>query len=35
LPGGTAPVDEAVVDDKDDQSTVQPWERMLPVEEWS
>jgi putative transposase len=35
LPGVPSPVVEAVEDDEDDQNTVQPWERMLPVEEWS
>ncbi len=32
-PGDSPAVEETVVDDE--QSTLQPWERMLPVEEWS
>lgn len=30
-----APADITAVDEEDDQGTLKPWERMLPVEEWS
>lgn len=31
----SVPADATVVDQEDDQTPVQPWERMLPVEEWT
>jgi putative transposase len=35
VPGIPAAADATDVDEEDDQSNLQPWERMLPVEEWS
>ena len=35
VPGVSAPTDAADVDADDEQSKLQPWERMLPFEEWT
>lgn len=35
VPGISAPTDAADVDTDDEQSKLQPWERMLPFEEWT
>jgi putative transposase len=35
VPSVTTPTDTAVVDAQDEQSKLQPWERMLPFEEWT
>jgi putative transposase len=35
VPGVPAPADPTVVDAGDEQNKLQPWERMLPFEEWT
>jgi len=35
VPGVSASAEATVVEDEDEQSSLQPWERMLPVEEWT
>ena len=35
MAGIQVPADTVTVEEEDEQSNLQPWERMLPVEEWS